>query len=218
LPAGAFLVSAARKGFVGIQYGQKQWKSAGLPVILEENQSIEIEIRLPRLGAIAGRVVDENDVGMPDHDVVVYRVAKPALLVGRPLRTTVASIASEASSWAFLVRTAAKMFKEGGYLPTFYHDVGPMDQARTLEVTLDQQVDDVAIRPIPAICFNFPGRSTPAVFHVDPGVIHRSVESPSMLRPLRYKTDIPFWRVQHSDLRPGKGSAETSFATVERLG
>ena len=83
LPAGAFLVSAARKGFASVQYGQKQWKSAGLPVILEANQRMQLEIRLPRLGAIAGRVVDENDVGMPDHDVVVYRVAKPPLLVAR---------------------------------------------------------------------------------------------------------------------------------------
>jgi hypothetical protein len=161
LPAGAFLVSAARKGFAGIQYGQKQWKSAGLPVILEENQRTEIEIRLPRLGAIAGRVLDENDVGMPDHDVVVYRVAKPPALVAKaPSDDRGVYRIGGLEPGAYLVRTAAKMLEEGGYLPTFYHDVGIVDQARTLEVTLDEQVDDIAIRPMPGRLFQVAGAAT----------------------------------------------------------
>src|ERR1700748_1845278 len=49
LAPGASLVSPSRKGFATIQYGQKQYKSAGLPVILDETQKAEIEIRLPRM-------------------------------------------------------------------------------------------------------------------------------------------------------------------------
>jgi hypothetical protein len=158
LPAGAFLVSAARKGFASVQYGQKQWKSAGLPVILEENQRMQLEIRLPRLGAIAGRVVDENDVGMPDHDVVVYRVAKPPLLVAHATSDDrgVYRIGS-LEPGAYLVRTTARMYEEGGYLPTFYRDVSTIDQAHPLEVTLDQQVDDIAVRPMPGRLFKLSG-------------------------------------------------------------
>lgn len=161
LPPGAFLVSAARKGFAPIQYGQKQWKSAGLPVILEENQRMDIEIRLPRLGAIAGRVVDENDVGLPEHEVVVYRVAKPPLLVARGASDDrgVYRIGS-LEPGAYLVRTTARMYEEGGYLPTFYRDAAAMDQAHTLEVTLDQQVDDIAIRPTPGHLFKLAGAAT----------------------------------------------------------
>ena len=47
MPAGAFLISAARKGFATIHYGQKQWKSAGLPVILEENQRMQVGSAFP---------------------------------------------------------------------------------------------------------------------------------------------------------------------------
>jgi hypothetical protein len=161
LPAGAFLVSAARQGFAAVQYGQKQWKSAGLPVILEENQRMEIEIRLPRLGAIAGRIVDENDVGMPDHDVVVYRVAKPPLLAAKAASDDRGVYrVGGLEPGAYLVRTAAKTFEEGGYLPTFYHDVGAVEQARSLEVTLDQEADEISIRPIPGRLFQFSGAAT----------------------------------------------------------
>jgi Carboxypeptidase regulatory-like domain len=161
LPAGAFLVSAARKGFASVQYGQKQWKSAGLPVILEENQRMQIEIRLPRLGAIAGRVVDENDVGMPDHDVVVYRIAKPPVLVSRATSDDrgiyrVGSL----EPGSYVVRTVARMYEEGGYLPTFYRDVSTIDQAHPLEVMLDQQVEDIAVRPTPGRLFKFAGIAT----------------------------------------------------------
>ena len=52
-------------------------------MVLEEPQKIQIEIRLPRLGAIAGKIVDENDVGLLEHDVVVFRNTRPPVLVNR---------------------------------------------------------------------------------------------------------------------------------------
>jgi Carboxypeptidase regulatory-like domain len=158
LAGGAYLISAARKGFATVHYGQKQWKSAGLPVILEENQRMQLEIRLPRLGAIAGRVVDENDVGMPDHDVVVYRIAKPPLLVARTTSDDRGMYRiGSLEPGTYVVRTVARMYEEGGYLPTFYRDVSTIDQAHMLEVTLDQQVDDIAVRPTPGRLFKLAG-------------------------------------------------------------
>ena len=158
LPPGAFVISAARKGFAPIQYGQKQWKSAGLPVILEENQKIDIEIRLPRLGAITGRILDENDVGMADHEVVVYHLAKPPQLVANATSDDrgVYRIGS-LEPGDYLVRSAARVFEEGSYVPTFFHDVSAVDQARVLEVTLDQQVEDISIHPTPGRLFEFGG-------------------------------------------------------------
>src|SRR5438270_6653384 len=38
-PGGAYIVSAARRNFGTIQYGQKDWKSAGAPVLINENAS-----------------------------------------------------------------------------------------------------------------------------------------------------------------------------------
>src|SRR5689334_13316927 len=83
LPAGAYLVSAARRGFPPVQYGQKNWRAAGVPVVLAEEQAAFLNIRMPRFGAITGLAVDENDVGLPDHEVVAYRYAKPPRLAAR---------------------------------------------------------------------------------------------------------------------------------------
>src|SRR5215475_8707724 len=60
LPGGAFIVSATRLGFPPVQYGQKNWRAAGLPVVLAEDQSTFITVRMPRYGGITGFVVDEN--------------------------------------------------------------------------------------------------------------------------------------------------------------
>ena len=64
LPGGAYLLSASRRGFAPVQYGQKQYHGAGLPIILEEASATFINLRLPRLGSITGIVADENDVGV----------------------------------------------------------------------------------------------------------------------------------------------------------
>ena len=39
LPAGAYLLSASRAGFATAQYGQKQWRSSGLPIVVAEDDS-----------------------------------------------------------------------------------------------------------------------------------------------------------------------------------
>ena len=48
-----------------------------MPVTVGENDSAVLNIRLPRYGAIAGTVLDENDVGLPEHDVIAYRNTQP---------------------------------------------------------------------------------------------------------------------------------------------
>src|SRR5581483_3381974 len=75
LASGAYFVTAARPGFAPAQYGQKRWKASGLPVVVEGGGSANLVIRLQRLGAITGSVLDENEVGLRDHDVVAYRAA-----------------------------------------------------------------------------------------------------------------------------------------------
>jgi hypothetical protein len=158
LAAGTYIVTASRRAFAATQYGQKQWKSAGLPVVLEEPQKMQIEIRLPRLGAIAGKVVDENDVGLPEHDVVVFRNTRPPVLVNR--------ISSDDRGMfrfgllepgAYLVRTASKAYEDGGYVPTFYKDVMVVEQARQIETALDQETGDIVIRPMPGRLFQLSG-------------------------------------------------------------
>src|SRR5579863_562184 len=37
LPAGAYIVRASRRGFLPMEFGQRQWNSAGTPVVLEKD-------------------------------------------------------------------------------------------------------------------------------------------------------------------------------------
>jgi hypothetical protein len=150
LPAGAYLVSASRRGFPPVQYGQKNWRAAGTPVVLEQEQSTFLSIRMPRYGGITGIVVDENDVGLPEHEVVAYRNTRPPRLVGR-------AQADDRGIYRipgldpghYLVRTVGRQYEEGGYLPTFYRETARVEEASFVDVDFDRDTVDAKVRPFP---------------------------------------------------------------------
>jgi large repetitive protein len=158
MPAGAYLVSAARRAFAPIQYGQKGWKSSGVPVMLQESEETSIRIAMPRFGAITGRIVDENDVGLPEHEVIAYRNTRPPVVVAKAAtddRGAYRIFGLEPGN--YVVRSATKLYDDGGYLPTFYNNVSTVDSARPVEVLLDQDTPDILIRPTPGRLHNIAG-------------------------------------------------------------
>jgi hypothetical protein len=158
LPAGAYVVKASRLGFMPVESGQKRWNSAGLPVFLEDNGTAFLALRLPRWGAISGTVVDENDIGLPEHDVVAYRNTRPPQLIAHAKSDErgVYRI-SGLEPGAYIVRTTGAQYEEGSYLPTFSKESIPVDSARFVEVDLDQQVNNVDVRPLPGKLFTISG-------------------------------------------------------------
>ena len=149
LPAGVYLLTAGRTGFATVQYGQKQWKSAGMPVTVTENDSAVLNIRLPRYGAIAGTVLDENDVGLPDHDVIAYRNTQPPRPVARAKSDDRGVFRiSGLEPGSYLVRTAGKQYEDISYLPTFAKESETVSEAFPVEVEMDQQVDRADVRPV----------------------------------------------------------------------
>src|SRR4051812_12032805 len=48
MPGGAYLVIPSRRSFAPTQYGQKQWRGAGVPVVLEDNATTFLTIRMQR--------------------------------------------------------------------------------------------------------------------------------------------------------------------------
>jgi hypothetical protein len=168
VPGGAYIVSASRRNFGTIQYGQKDWRSAGAPVVIDETASAFLNIRLPRLGVISGRVLDENDVGLPNHVVVVYRNTRPPQLAGRATadeRGVYRVFDLEPGS--YLVRTAANEYEEGGYLPTFSKDATRVEDARPVEVQLDQEAVNVDVRPWPGRLYRIAGEVHPGAMVTD---------------------------------------------------
>ena len=162
LAEGSYLITASRRGFAAVQYGQKRWKAAGMPIHVGQNGPGPINIALPRLGAITGVVADENDVGLPEHDVVAYRAARPLELAGRGRtddrgRYRISSL----EPGRYLVRSVAKQYEDGGYLPTFYRETQRIDSAVSVDVELDQQIDYVNLRPLPGRLFVIRGQVLP---------------------------------------------------------
>jgi hypothetical protein len=159
-PAGTYLITAVRRAFAPVQYGQKHWRASGVPIVIAENDSTSLNIRLPRLGSLAGILLDENDVGLPDHDVVIYTDSRPPMLLTKA-RTDDRGMYRffGLDPGAYLVRTLTKSDDEGAYLPTFYKDVATLDQAIPVDVSLDQQVDNVNIRPTLGRLYSVAGRA-----------------------------------------------------------
>ena len=101
-----------------MQYGQKQYHGAGLPVILEEASATFLNLRLPRFGSITGIVADENDVGILEHDVVAYCNTRPPQIAGRA-RTDDRGVYRiwGLEPGAYLVRALAKQHEETATCP-----------------------------------------------------------------------------------------------------
>lgn len=160
LPGGAYLVTASRRAFGTVQYGQKRWQSAGVPVTVEQAGAAALRIRLPRLGAVTGALLDENDVGLPDHDVAAYRVARPPQLITR-VKTDDRGIyrIGGLEPGKYLIRTLAKQYEEGGYVPTFFRETTTVDQAFPVEADLDRETAEVNLHPAPGKLFAVSGRA-----------------------------------------------------------
>jgi hypothetical protein len=158
LPAGSYLVHAARRGFMPVQYGQKNWRASGTPIVLDADQSTFLYVRLPRFASISGIVVDENDVGLPEHEIAAYRNSRPPRLVARAQaddRGIYRIFGLEPGN--YLVRTIGRQYEDGGYLPTFYHETQRVEEAGFVETYLDQDRPEIKVRPIPGKLFNISG-------------------------------------------------------------
>ena len=74
LPAGRYTVAVSKSGFIALTYGQRRPLQAGTPLQLMDGQQLKsVDFRLPRGGAIAGRILDEDGEPMPGATVRVMR-------------------------------------------------------------------------------------------------------------------------------------------------
>jgi len=146
---GAWLVAASRRAFAPIQYGQKRWQSAGVPVVLADESTIQMTLRMPRFGAIAGTVVDENEVGLPGHQVVAYKNTRPPQMVTRATtddRVMYRVWGLEPGS--YIVLTTEQKDGDDMYLPTFAREGLRVHEARSIDVEIDRDTTDVSVRPM----------------------------------------------------------------------
>jgi len=158
LPAAGYLIHAARRGFMPAQYGQKNWRAAGQPVVLDKDQSTFLSIRLARFSSISGIIVDENDVGLPDHEVVAMSNTRPPRMLAKAQADDRGMYRiSGLDPGTYLVRTVGRVYEEGGYLPTFYRETARVDEAGMVDALLDQETTNIKVRPFPGKLFTISG-------------------------------------------------------------
>jgi protocatechuate 3,4-dioxygenase beta subunit len=159
LPAGWYLVTASKTGFASAEYGQTRPSSAGTPVTLTESGAIETRLALPHFGAISGRVIDENSVGIPNCTVVVYRNTRPPEVVGRASTDDRGVYrVSGLSPGGYLARTAAIEDATGVHLPTFGRESLTVGGASSAEAMLDRDTLYADVRPIAGRLVTVAGR------------------------------------------------------------
>lgn len=159
LAAGTYRISAAKLAFAPVHYGQKRWFSPGMPIRLEEGDTADLTIRMPRYGAISGTVLDENDVGLPENEVAVYTNTRPPRLLARaPTDDRGVYRLFDLRPGSYLVRSLAKVYDDESYLPTFYRDSPEVGQARAIEVTLDQEVEHMDFHSASGRLYTVSGR------------------------------------------------------------
>ena len=73
LPAGQYRVIGSRSGFVTLGFGQRRGAEAITPIDLAQGQRINVNMSLPRAGAITGRILDESGEPVPDVRVQAMR-------------------------------------------------------------------------------------------------------------------------------------------------
>jgi hypothetical protein len=150
LPPGSYFVTAEREGFAPRTYGQRRFGEPGTPIALQADSHFTVELRLVRLGAVSGEVVDENQVGLAGVTVAAYPVAR---------RWQAAGVARTDDRGAFriaglkpgryLLRTAARQLEGGaGLLPTYHGQSASAREAAAVEVKLDEEVEHVRITPL----------------------------------------------------------------------
>ncbi|MBY0372731.1 MAG: carboxypeptidase-like regulatory domain-containing protein [Bryobacteraceae bacterium] len=150
LPAGAYLVSAMRDGYQTAYWGQKRPDTLGLPIDLKADASLFAELRVYRLGAITGRVVDENRIGIAGVAVYAYPAKSPL----RPLAQGKSDDRGVYRIYGlppgkYVVRTDAHTLEDGsGIVPTFGPETLIRREAREYIAMLNLDTSYADIRPI----------------------------------------------------------------------
>jgi len=143
LPEGHFVLTAIRPGFA---------ETRSEPILIPHDASQFVEMRLKRLGAITGRTLDENHVGLPGIPVVAYTAAPPSQIAATATsddRGVFRLTGLRAGS--YYVRTdGARLEDTLQVLPTYFPFASTLlREARAVEVALDADTTDLDIQPVP---------------------------------------------------------------------
>jgi hypothetical protein len=151
VPEGLYLLTAIRDHYFPASYGQRLPYGQGTPIQVTTGSDLFAELRMRRMGAITGRVLDENGIGLPDVNVVAYRTRLPLRIAGSALSDDRGVYRIHGlDPGKYWVRTGALTLDDGsGFLPTFAPEAMESHEARIYPVVVDAEMSDADLRPVP---------------------------------------------------------------------
>jgi protocatechuate 3,4-dioxygenase beta subunit len=162
VPDGQYLLIAVRPSYFPAGHGQRRPDGQGTPIEVTRDSDLFADLRMRRKGAISGRVLDENGVGLPGVPVVAYRARMPLRTAGRAQADDRGVYRIHGlDPGKYWIRTAPYTLDDGsGRLPTFGPESRETKDARTHRVRLDEDTPDADVRPEPGRLFRFRGAIT----------------------------------------------------------
>ncbi len=119
-----------------------------------EDSTIFAELHMRHKGAVTGRVLDENGVGISDAPVLAYRARLPIRLAGSAITDDRGVYRIHGlEPGKYWVRSGAFVLEDGtGVLPTFGPESLESREARIHVVALDSDTPDADVRRSKADC------------------------------------------------------------------
>jgi protocatechuate 3,4-dioxygenase beta subunit len=149
VPDGYYFLIATRNGYFPGAYGQRRPNGQGKPILVTKDSDLFAQLRMHRKGAITGRVLDENNVGIEGVSVVAYRARLPLRVAGSGTSDDRGVFRIHGlDAGRYWVRTTPHTLDDGsGILPTFGPGSREVREARAHEVRLDDDTPDADVRP-----------------------------------------------------------------------
>lgn len=159
VPEGLYILTATRSHYFPASYGQRLPGGAGTPLDVKEVSTVYVELHLRRMGAISGRILDENGIGMSEIPVVAYRTRLPLRIAGTAISDDrgVYRI-HDLFPGKYWIRSGQHTLEDGaGMLPTFSPEARESRDARAYAVAVDSETTDADVRPNPGALFHLGG-------------------------------------------------------------
>ena len=159
IPAGRYILSARKAGFVTLQHGQRRVDEPGTPIEVSADQALdEIDFRLPRGGVVTGHIFDE--FGEPVAETTVSVLSQRYIQGRRELVPAGRSGGSDDRGQyrvyglppgQYWVSASVQDFRSSmaetsntqGYAPTFYPGTANVAEAQMLSLSIGQELTSI---------------------------------------------------------------------------
>lgn len=161
---GWYILRATRRGYAAAESGQVRPGRPGHAFQVADDRSAGfLEIRMSRLPAITGAVLDENGVGIPKWQVFVYSARKPVRRAAKGVTDERGNFRiGELDPGAYLVRSGPGLLEDQTTLiATYAKAATEIADAIPLNVHAGETVHDVVIRPLRGHLFTISGTLLP---------------------------------------------------------